>query len=166
MTTRLTPKQIGGSTSSRRERCREVRQDRRPTCKQLRHRDRVGTKPIGRRAIGNFSFLQALTIAEIVFKVRTSFGCPETKPPDSFIHISYHSDGLTFAHRPYDSRPLDTFEKQVDCYWLQSFARMSFVDTSIQLVTKKVRHHDQDEREQNGSCHWETVRSVLLKAVW
>ena len=33
-----------------------------------------------------------------------------------------------------------------------------------EMVTKMVRHHDQDEREQDGSYHWDTVRSVLLKA--
>ena len=32
------------------------------------------------------------------------------------------------------------------------------------MVTKIVRHHDQEEREQDGSYHWDTVRSVLLKA--
>ena len=31
------------------------------------------------------------------------------------------------------------------------------------MVTKMVRHHDQDEREQDGSCHWKTVKWVLLK---
>ena len=33
------------------------------------------------------------------------------------------------------------------------------------MVTKMVRHHDQEEREQERSYHWDTVRSVLLKAV-
>ena len=40
-------------------------------------------------------------------------------------------------------------------------------DLSIQvsqMVTKMVRHHDQDEREEDGSHHWDTVRLVLLKA--
>ena len=32
------------------------------------------------------------------------------------------------------------------------------------MVPKMVRHHDQDEREQDGSYHWDTVRSVLLRA--
>ena len=32
------------------------------------------------------------------------------------------------------------------------------------MVTKMVRHHDQEEREQDGSYHWDTARSVLLKA--
>ena len=32
------------------------------------------------------------------------------------------------------------------------------------MVTKMIRHHDQDEREQDGSYHWDTVRLVLLKA--
>ena len=32
------------------------------------------------------------------------------------------------------------------------------------ILTKMTRHHDQDEREQDGSYHWDTVRSVLLKA--
>ena len=32
------------------------------------------------------------------------------------------------------------------------------------MVTKMVRHHDQDEPEQDGSYHWDTVGSVLLKA--
>ena len=31
------------------------------------------------------------------------------------------------------------------------------------MVTKMVRHYDQDEREQDGSYHWETVKSLLLK---
>ena len=40
-------------------------------------------------------------------------------------------------------------------------------ELSIQItkmVTKMVRHHDQYEREQDGSYHWDTVRSVLLMA--
>ena len=60
-TTTLTPKQVGGSTKGRGETCRQLRQDRGPTCKQLRHRRQRGTKPIGRRAIGILSILQALT---------------------------------------------------------------------------------------------------------
>ena len=32
------------------------------------------------------------------------------------------------------------------------------------MVTKMIRHHDQDEREQEGSYHWDAVRPVLLKA--
>ena len=31
------------------------------------------------------------------------------------------------------------------------------------MVTKMVRHYDQDEREQDGSYHWETVKSLLLR---
>ena len=38
MTTRLTLKQVGGSTKGRRETCRQLREGRRPTCRQLRHR--------------------------------------------------------------------------------------------------------------------------------
>ena len=30
------------------------------------------------------------------------------------------------------------------------------------MVTKMVRHHDQDEREEDGSYHWETVKSLLM----
>ena len=30
-------------------------------------------------------------------------------------------------------------------------------------ITKMIRLHDQDEREQDGSYHWDTVKSVLLK---
>ena len=26
-----------------------------------------------------------------------------------------------------------------------------------------VGHYDQDEREEDGSCHWETVKSLLLR---
>ena len=32
------------------------------------------------------------------------------------------------------------------------------------VITKMIRRHDQEEREQDGSYHWDTVRSVLLKA--
>ena len=63
---RLTPKQVVGSTKGRGE-----------TCRQLRHRWQIGTEPIGRRAIGILSILQALTIGEIFLRVRTSFGCLE-----------------------------------------------------------------------------------------
>ena len=59
-------KQVGGSTG-RRETCRQLRQDRGPTCKQLRHRRQHGTKPSGRRAIGILCILQALTIGEKMF---------------------------------------------------------------------------------------------------
>ena len=31
------------------------------------------------------------------------------------------------------------------------------------MVTKMNRHHDQDEREEDGSRHWETAKSLLLK---
>ena len=31
------------------------------------------------------------------------------------------------------------------------------------MVTKMVRHCDKDECEQDGSCHWETVKSLLLR---
>ena len=30
-------------------------------------------------------------------------------------------------------------------------------------ITKMIRHHDQDEREQDGSCRWKTVKAVLLE---
>ena len=46
-------KQVGGSTKGRG-----------PTCKQLRHRRQRGTKPIGRRALGILSILQALTTGD------------------------------------------------------------------------------------------------------
>ena len=50
LTTSLTRKQVGGSTNSRGE-----------TCRQLRHRHQIGTEPIGRRALGILSILQCLT---------------------------------------------------------------------------------------------------------
>ena len=33
------------------------------------------------------------------------------------------------------------------------------------MVTKMVRHCDQDEREQDGSYHWETVRSLFADRI-
>ena len=64
MITRLTIKQVGGSTDSRGETCRQLRQDRGPTCRQLRHRRQHGTKPSGRRAIGILSIRQSLTTGD------------------------------------------------------------------------------------------------------
>ena len=32
------------------------------------------------------------------------------------------------------------------------------------MVTRMVRHYDQEEREPDGSHHWDTVRPVLLKS--
>ena len=29
------------------------------------------------------------------------------------------------------------------------------------MVTKMVRHYDQGEREEDGSYHWKTVKSLL-----
>ena len=81
MTTWLTLKQVGGFTNSRGETCRQIRQDRRPTCKQLRHRRQRGTKPIGRRAIGILSILQAQTAGECFSKSQDRFQLPGEKPP-------------------------------------------------------------------------------------
>ena len=33
-----------------------------------------------------------------------------------------------------------------------------------EMVTRMMRHYDQDEREPDGSTHWDTIRSTLLKA--
>ena len=66
MATQLTRKQVGGPTNGRGETCRQLRQDRGPTCRQLGHRRQVGTEPIGRRAIGILSILQALTIGDFL----------------------------------------------------------------------------------------------------
>ena len=63
-TTRLTLKQNGGSTKCCGETCRQFRQGRGVTCRQLRRRRQIGTEPIGRRAIGLLSILQARTICE------------------------------------------------------------------------------------------------------
>ena len=159
MTSWLKLKQVGVSTNSRGETCRQIHQDRRPTCKQLRHRRQRGIKPIGRRAIGILSILQARRL--VIFggsgvvnstrrnKARTefsmitihqantrssssriahlcvtkkkmsstcdvsSFAAPDTDHQQKFtlthsIHVSYLSDGVTFAHKPYDSRPIFT----------------------------------------------------------
>ena len=81
MTTRSTLKQVGGSTKGRWETCRQLRQGRGPTCRQLRHRRQSGTKPIGRRAIGILSILQALTTDEFFHCVRTDFGLFGEKHP-------------------------------------------------------------------------------------
>ena len=32
------------------------------------------------------------------------------------------------------------------------------------MVTRMVRHYDQDERQSDASMHWDTIRPVLLKA--
>ena len=47
---------------SRRRTCRQLCQGHGATCRQLRHRQQIGTEPIGRRTIGILSILQALTI--------------------------------------------------------------------------------------------------------
>ena len=31
------------------------------------------------------------------------------------------------------------------------------------MITKMVRHFDQDERKEDGSYHWETVKSLLVR---
>ena len=64
MTTQLTRKQVCDSTTGRGEACRQLGQGLGPTCRQLRHRRQSGTNPIGRRAIGILSILQALTIGD------------------------------------------------------------------------------------------------------
>ena len=33
------------------------------------------------------------------------------------------------------------------------------------MVTRMVRHYNQDKRQSDGSLHWDTMRSVLLKAI-
>ena len=44
-------------------------------------------------------------------------------------------------------------------------SRGEYLSTQVsKMVTKMIPHHDQEEREQDGSYHWDTVKSVLLKA--
>ena len=33
------------------------------------------------------------------------------------------------------------------------------------MVTRMVRHYDEDERQSDASMHWDTIRPVLLKAL-
>ena len=71
------------------ETCRQLRQDRGPTCKQLRHRRQRGTKPIGRRALGILSILQALTCGDFFSELRhvsvawTTDGCVNSTPTNT-----------------------------------------------------------------------------------
>ena len=70
------PKQVGGSTKGRGETCRQIRQDHKPTCKQLRHRRQSGTKFIGRRAIGIFSILHGLIPRNVIKKEKQTVAVP------------------------------------------------------------------------------------------
>ena len=103
MTTRLTLKQVGGSTKGRRETCRQLRQGRGPTCRQLRHRRQRGTKPIGRRAIGILSILQALTIGDFFLRVRTGIGCLEKNlQPTDVVYEQYTHKYSTYRVAQHD----------------------------------------------------------------
>ena len=39
-----------------------------------------------------------------------------------------------------------------------------FLVPSRKMVTKLVRHFDQDERQTDAAVHWDSIRPVLLKA--
>ena len=53
----------------------------------------------------------------------------------------------------------------MDYCWRQSSHEEDILSTQVsKMITKMIRHHDQGEREQDGSYHWDIVRSVLLKA--
>ena len=100
MTTRLTLKQVGGSTKGRGETCRQFLQDRGPSCKQLRHRRRRGFGPIG-----ILSILQAPTTGDRFFSElghcleKTSSqptGCVNSAPTNT-ARAELHSM-ITFHH--------------------------------------------------------------------
>ena len=78
MTTWLTLEQVGGCKRFYKG-SRGNLQTTSSGSRQLRHRRQIGIEPIGRRAIGILSILQALTIGEFFLRVRTSFGCLEKK---------------------------------------------------------------------------------------
>ena len=43
------------------------------------------------------------------------------------------------------------------------FPRSGLPSKVSKMMTKMVRHYDQDECEEDGSYHWETVKSLLLR---
>ena len=60
-------------------------------------------------------------------------------------------------------RTIPTTERK----WKVVYANSSYGALSIQdpkMVTRMVRHFDQDERQSDASLHWDTTRPVLLKA--
>ena len=56
-----------------------------PICRQLRDRRQIGTKRIGRRAIGLLSILQALTIGEFSMATSTEIRCRSLGGPSCIL---------------------------------------------------------------------------------
>ena len=80
-TAKRTLKQVGGSTNSRGEICRQIRQDRRPTCKQLRHRRQIGPNTLEDEQLEFSAFFKPWQWWNCFLRVGTGFGCLEKKPP-------------------------------------------------------------------------------------
>ena len=77
MTTRLTPKQVEGSTKGRGETCRQLRQGRGETYRQLRHRHQVGPNPLEDEQLQFSAFFKPRRSVIFFLRVRTGFGCLE-----------------------------------------------------------------------------------------
>ena len=45
-----------------------------------------------------------------------------------------------------------------------SYERGSLSTAISQVVTRSVRHYDQEERQSDAAVHWDTIRPKLLKA--
>ena len=68
--------------------------------------------------------------------------------PSVFVHTKNHS---------YDQEELESYACQI-------FVWRSSVNSGFEMVTRMVRHYDQDERQSDAALHWDAIRPVLLKA--
>ena len=68
------------------------------------------------------------------------------------------------AKRLFTQRTVPTTKRK----WKVIFVNSSYggaLSTAVsKMVTRKVRHYDQDGRQSDAAIHWDTIRPVLLKA--
>ena len=100
LTTSWTRTQFGDSFESRGETWRHLRQARGPTCKQLRHRRRRGTKPSGRRTIWILSLLRVLTSGDFseLGQVSVAWRKPSSQPTGRCEQYTHKYSTYRVAH--------------------------------------------------------------------
>ena len=64
----------------------------------------------------------------------------------------------------FTQRTIPTTERKWKVIPANSSHRGALPTAVSKMVTRMVRHHDQDERQPDAALHWDTIRPLLLRA--
>ena len=89
---------------------------------------------------------------------KETWAAPSTKETSASLVI------LTPRASLFTERTIPTSEKELIIFHAHSRYRGDLALSVSTLVTAMLRHHDHDERQRDGSRHWDSIKPVLMKA--